>query len=133
VDTSEGRYPFVAWVTGAVVTVALAVAVRFVAALADVEVLVPDREGGDPVTLGFAPIVVVTLGAFVLAIVVVLVLDRVLGDRSRRVARWLGLLLLAASFVPVLLTDLPDASVLVLAVLHILVGVGVLRTVVSPG
>jgi hypothetical protein len=63
----EGRYPVVDWVTGAVVTVALAVAVRLVAALADVEVLVPDRSGGDPVPLEFAPIVVVTLGAFVLA------------------------------------------------------------------
>jgi hypothetical protein len=133
VDSGEARYPVVGWVTGTVVTIALAVAVRLLAAILDVEVLVPDRSGGEPVPLALGPVVVVTLGAFVLAAVTVLVLDRVLGDRSRRVARWLGLLVLALSFAPVLLADLPNGSVVVLAVLHVLVALGVLRTVVRGG
>jgi hypothetical protein len=130
VDTSEARYPVVDWVTGMVVTIALAVAVRLLAALLDIEVLVPDRSGGDPVPLELGPVVVVTLGAFVLAVVTVLVLDRVLGARSRRVARWLGLLVLALSFVPVLLADLRGGSMVVLTALHVLVAAGVMRTVV---
>jgi hypothetical protein len=130
VDTSEARYPVVDWVTGMVVTIALAVAVRLLAALLDIEVLVPDRSGGDPVPLELGPVVVVTLGAFVLAVVTVLVLDRVLGARSRRVARRLGLLVLALSFVPVLLADLRGGSMVVLTALHVLVAAGVMRTVV---
>lgn len=129
-DTAPPRYPVLLWLTGASVTLALAVAIRFGAALADVEVLVPDRSGGDPQPLGLHEVVVVTLGVFAVAIVAVLILDRVLHGRSRRILRTVGLLLIAASLVPLYTTELPDESRLVLTVLHLLVGLAVLRTVV---
>ncbi|WP_052667559.1 DUF6069 family protein [Nitriliruptor alkaliphilus] len=129
-DLASGRYPAVRWLTAVLVTTALVVAIRFGAALADVEVVVPDRAAGPPEPLGLGPLVVVTLGAFVVAIVAVVALDRLLPGRGRRVVRLVGLLLLAASFIPVLGSDQPGESRLVLSVLHLVVGIAVLRTVV---
>lgn len=129
-DAASGRYPAMRWLTAMVATIAVVVAVRFGAALADVEVVIPDRAGGPPEPLGLAPLVVVTLGVFVVAIVAVVVLDRLLAGRARRVLRLVGLLLLAASFIPVFGSDLPGESRLVLTLLHLVVGIAVLRTVV---
>lgn len=129
-DAATGRYPAARWLTAMLATTAVVVAVRFGAALADIEVVVPDRAGGPPEPLELGPLVVVTLGAFVVAILAVVVLDRVLADRGRRVVRLVGPLLLAASFVPVFGSDLPGESRLVLSVLHLVVGITVLRTVV---
>lgn len=129
-DTTTPRYPVTTWVTGALVTTALAVAIRFGAALAGVDVVIPDRAGGDPVPLDLGPIVVITIGAFLLAILAVLVLDRLLHGRSRRILRVLVLSVLAGSLVPVYLGDLPTDATVVLTVLHLLVGIAVLRTVV---
>jgi hypothetical protein len=130
VDTPTPRYPVTNWVIGALVTTAVAVAIRFGAALAGVEVVIPDRAGGDPVPLELGPIVVITLGAFLAAIVAVLVLDRLLHGRSRRILRVLALLVLAGSLVPVHLGDLPTDATVVLTVLHLVVGIAVLRIVV---
>lgn len=126
------RYPVMTWLMGALVTVAVAVAVRLAAAVADVAVLVPDPRGGDPEPLGLAPIVVVTLGAFVLAVVVVVALHRLLRDRARagRIVRIVALVVLALSLVPIFATELPSSSRVVLTFLHLLVGLAVLRTVI---
>lgn len=129
-DAATPRYPVVTWLTGALVTLAVAVAIRFGAALADVEVVVPDRAGGTPQPLELGELVIVTLAVFAVAIVAVVVLDRLLHGRSRRIVRIVGLLLLAASLVPLYTGELPGESRIVLTVLHLLVGFAVLRTVV---
>lgn len=129
-DAATPRYPVATWLTGALVTLAVAVAIRFGAALADVEVVVPDRVGGTPQPLELGELVVVTLAVFAVAIVAVVVLDRLLHGRSRRIVRIVGLLLLAASLVPLHTGELPGESRTVLTVLHLLVGFAVLRTVV---
>jgi hypothetical protein len=132
VDDRTGRYPVATWATAAVVTVALAVAIRLGAAVFGVEVVIPDRDGGDPVPLDLAPIVLVTVGAFVAAVVLVLVLDRVVRGRSRGVARIVALVVLALSLVPVYLGDLPTDATVVLTAIHLLVGIAVIRTVIRP-
>lgn len=129
-DVASPRYPVATWVTGALVTLATAVAVRLGAAIADVAVVVPDRAGGAPRTLELSQLVVVTLGVFVVAAAAVVVLDRIVRTRARRTLRLAAYLSLAISLVPVHTEGLPVASRVVLTVLHLVVGVAVVRTVI---
>lgn len=114
----------------ALLAAALAVAVRFAAALADIEVLAPLR-GDDPVPLPLGAIVTTSVGVTVVAAVVTLLFERVRPGDGRLWARRLGLLVLVGSLVPVFLADgLAVADQAVLTVIHVVVAAVVLRGVV---
>lgn len=124
------RYPVATWVAGTIITVVLAIGVRVGAALLDVEVVVERFGDGAPAPVEFGPLVVVTLALFLLAAAGVLVLDRLWSDRSRRVVRFTILLLLLASIVSIVLGETPTDALVVVVLLHLVAGVGVLRTIV---
>ncbi|MTV27673.1 hypothetical protein FTX61_19975 [Nitriliruptoraceae bacterium ZYF776] len=117
------------WVTTALVATALAVVVRTVAALLDVEVVVPDSTD-ELVPLEFGPIVVVTLGVSLVAVVAVVLAERLLPGRARGVTQLLAVLVLLGSMVPLVLAEVPRGSLVVLVVLHLVVGVTILRGIV---
>jgi hypothetical protein len=115
----------------AVVAVAAAVALRVGAAFLDVPVLVPDRTDGGLRPLDLGPIVIVTVGVTVVAALVTAALDRVRPSGGRRIARWLGMVVLVVSLVPVVTTEgLETANRVVLGILHLVVAAIVLHRVV---
>jgi hypothetical protein len=129
VETTRA-YPVTAWVAGAIVTVALAVGIRVGAALADVDVVIDRRGAEGPADLELGGLLVVTLAVFVLVVAAVLVLDHLWPERSRSVVRAAVLVLLLASLVSVVLGDTPTDALVVTGLLHLVVAIGVIRTVV---
>lgn len=116
----------------AMLAITLAVLTRAAAALADIEVVVPDLDGSgptEPLTIG--PLVAVSAGAVLLAAAALAVLERLSPARGRSVVTLVGVLLLAASFIPIVQAELPVEAAAVLVALHAEVGmcalVGVVR------
>lgn len=118
------------WVTTALIAVALAVVVRTVAALLDVEVVVP-RPGQDGlVPLELGSIIAVTVGVTLAAIVTVVLAGALLPGRVRGLTQLLAALVLLGSMVPLVLAELPRDGLVTLMAMHLVVGVTVLVGVV---